>query len=178
MIDDDNPVFLSFADALTCVLGASIALFLIFVTLVKVAPPTVDPERVNLAQTGRLMGTVPGTGADAVVLRVASADCSAIQALQLTLGHESWWTAKPGRDESTCERIFRIQHAAASAAGSVILATPSTKPLDFVLIAGARRWPPAPRQWRIEPGTSCSDDGRIARLALSVFPPLAAEGCP
>ena len=178
MIEDDNPVFLSFADALTCVLGASIALFLIFVTLVKVAPPAIDERRVSLAQTDRFTGAMSGIGAAAVVLRVASADCTAVRALELrSMRHDSWWTEQPGRNEHSCERIFRIESGATSATGMLALTTRRTEPLYFVLVVGARRWPTAPGQWQIEPGTSCRDDGGIARLALSLSPPLTAEGC-
>ncbi len=40
MMDENDPLQMSFSDALTCVFGAAIALFLIFVVLVKFAPAT------------------------------------------------------------------------------------------------------------------------------------------
>lgn len=42
-MDEEDPILLSLADALTCAFGASIALFLIFVVLVRFEPPAPIP---------------------------------------------------------------------------------------------------------------------------------------
>ena len=136
-MDENDPVFLSLADALTCVLGAAIALFLIFVTLVKVAPTVVDVRSGVTARIERAVGTMATTGASDVVLRVVSADCVALQSLALSLEHEAWWTETPDRGTDTCERLFQINERVALRVGGVALGEADDR--DAPSGAGCRR---------------------------------------
>lgn len=176
-MDENDPVFLSLADALTCVLGAAIALFLIFVTLVKVAPTVVDVRSDVTARIERAVGKMATTGASDVVLRVVSADCVALQSLALSLEHEAWWTETPDRGTDTCERLFQINERVALRVGELRLARRTTETLHLVLVVGAERWPPV-ETWRVEASPGCRRSGLIATLSLYRTPPLIEERCP
>ena len=110
-MEEDSPFFLSFADALTCVLGSAIALFLIFVALVKVSPldtavsSTSLTERVNFA-----LGVQETGGQVDAILRVVGRKCGPLKGLDTVPAARESWTLSydSDADQNGCVRNFRF----------------------------------------------------------------------
>jgi hypothetical protein len=106
----DNPFFLSFTDVLTCVLGGSITLFLIFVTFVKLVPA----EQANQASAGldqrvgilRALDREKNAGASSATLQLVSESCPSINSITVE-NAELWSLTSVGpKGETLCGRLI------------------------------------------------------------------------
>lgn len=113
-MDEESPFFLSFADALTCVFGAAIALFLIFVTLVKVAPPQDAAQAQSRDQRiNRSLGSQSGAGGVDVTIRLQAEDCNLLKGLSLSNGQTGWitgdWPRSVAGGNEGCQRVLKAR---------------------------------------------------------------------
>jgi hypothetical protein len=106
----DNPFFLSFTDVLTCVLGGSISLFLIFVTFVKMVPAE-QPSRASAgldqrAGILRALDREKAAGASAATLQLVSESCPTINSIAVEKA-EIWSLTSVGpKGKSLCGRLI------------------------------------------------------------------------
>ncbi|UWR60188.1 hypothetical protein [Phaeobacter inhibens] len=144
MNDDDDVLMVSFTDALTCVLAASIALFLIFVAMIKLAPS--DAKNPTSSAVSRMRAAVAQdlvAGDSTALLRIASRDCAIIESLELNPPPSRDFVirrAAPGG--KTCARLFSLSNGLRKAAHVVTDQWP-THPVTAFLEVGAVYWPPS-----------------------------------
>lgn len=144
-MDEDDPFLLSFADALTCVFGAAIALFMIFVVLVKLAPAEVGPapEPGGDAAMGNALSILVEEGAVDLILMVRSEDCDGVGHLTLENAERSWIArmTQPDGIHEVCERLFEVPPS--GLAGPITLRANGIldAPLELRLVAEGTIWP-------------------------------------
>lgn len=155
---DDDPHLLSLADALTCAFGASIALFLIFVVLVRFEPPAPVPTSGTQAASSivtSLANDKPGISSLIILAssRVSGTSCagSAIEGLELkgtnSSTSRSWSSMEPvwdGVDQVgvLCRRVFEIPDGVSASSRPALWATRGNgERIDFRVHVGANAWP-------------------------------------
>lgn len=142
--EPDNPFFLSFTDVLTCVLGGSISLFLIFVAVVKLVPAE-QPGRTSSAldqRAGiqRALDREKTAGASAATLQLVSESCSTINSITVE-NAELWVLANIGkRGETLCGRLIVFPEGLPKTSTAVKSNVPPTHPIWVTLTVGASVW--------------------------------------
>ena len=144
MIDDDDVLMMSLTDALTCVLAASIALFLIFVVFIKLVPSAASST--GNSSVSRMRDAVAAdlrSGDSTALVRIASRDCSAIEKLIIGDTPTDSWVIR--NDETTapyCARLFRLRDGLVKPVYAVASSIPSA-PMSIHLEVGSEGWPQA-----------------------------------
>lgn len=155
---DEDPLLMSLADALTCAFGASIALFLVFVVLVRFDPPAPQPAsgmQSARTLTASLAEDKPGASSLVILaqstLDAVSCEESAVHSLKLTGtdeaaaivwdSQETLWSG-PVRDGVLCRRIFEIPAGVtpASIPGLKVMRG-NTETITLRVHVGANAWP-------------------------------------
>lgn len=140
----DNPFFLSFTDVLTCVLGGSISLFLIFVTFVKLVPA----EQASSASAGldqragilRALAREKTAGASAATLQIVSESCPTIESISVE-NAEIWSLTSVGpTGRPLCGRLIVFRNGLPASATPVKSAILPAHPLWITLTVGASIW--------------------------------------
>lgn len=140
----DNPFFLSFTDVLTCVLGGSISLFLIFVTFVKLAPE----EQSSQASAGldqragiqRALDREKTAGASTATLQIVSESCESIESISVD-NAEIWSLSSVGpKGERLCGRLLVFAAGLPRSATPVKSDVMPNRPLWITLTVGASVW--------------------------------------
>lgn len=141
----DNPFFMSFTDVLTCVLGGSISLFLIFVTFVKLVPA----EQASGASAGldrrvailRALNREKTAGASAATLQIVSESCLTISSISVQ-NAEIWVLSSVGpKGEALCGRLIVFPNGLPDSTTLVKSAELPTHPVWITLTVGASVWP-------------------------------------
>lgn len=157
-MDEDDPSLMSLADALTCAFGASIALFLIFVVLVRFEPPSPLPTSGAVESrtlTASLAEDMPGASSLVIIARsrVDANNCarSVVQSLVLdgteSDGYRSWLAEQPiwsGADRAGtfCQRVFEVPAGVTSVSQPSVVATRGAfEDVHLRVHVGARAWP-------------------------------------
>jgi hypothetical protein len=157
-MDEDDPSLMSLADALTCAFGASIALFLIFVVLVRFEPPSPMPTSGAIESrtlTASLAEDMPGASSLVIIARsrVDATNCatSVVQSLILRGtkpdGFRSWAAEQPiwsGADRAGtfCQRVFEVPAGVTQDSQPSVAATRGAyEDVHFRVHIGARAWP-------------------------------------
>jgi len=180
-MDEDNPFFLSFADALTCVLGSAIAMFLIFVTLAKVAPAEASAQQRGSAdRLSAAVGEQQERGGQDIMLRIASEDCGAVESISVSGSSENWAIGRkgqPGADQK-CHRLFRIDSTPSVSEVWVKLGEGKyiNGPMSVYVVAGAEIWPDG-EPYDLTFARGCSRTERIARVQFVRAPFVTGIGC-
>lgn len=140
----DNPFFLSFTDVLTCVLGGSISLFLIFVTFVKLVPA----ERASNASAGldqragilRALEREKTAGASAATLQIVSESCATIASI--SVGNAEIWslTSVGPKGEPLCGRLIVFPDGLPRTTTPVKSAMLPSRPIWITLTVGSSVW--------------------------------------
>lgn len=142
MNEEDEVLMVSFTDALTCVLAASVALFLIFVVLIKLVPSASDSS--GAAAVSRMRAAVAEDlkqGDSSALLRIASTDCKAIEALRLEPAPSRDFIIRSQTPRGvTCARLFSLGGGLRDALHVVAVGTPE-QPVTAFLEVGAAYWP-------------------------------------
>lgn len=178
MEGEDNTFLLSFADALTCVFGAAVALFMIFVVLVKLDPadPGLADEIEEQPARATRMDQLLQSGSGDVLLQVRSAHCADLQMLEMVAARSTWEIRGTGASTPGCTRLFEIP-ADMALNGAVLVASGQILArLQMRLIAGATIWPPAASLSYRAPET-CAISGRLAWFQSDPDMPLAVQEC-
>ncbi|WP_297104297.1 hypothetical protein [uncultured Devosia sp.] len=140
----DNPFFLSFTDVLTCVLGGSISLFLIFVTLVKLVPA----EQSSQASAGvdqragilRALEREKTAGASAATLQLVSESCETINSIAVE-NAEIWSLTSVGpKGETLCGRLIVFAAGLPSSTTPIKSDFMPSRPIWITLTVGASVW--------------------------------------
>lgn len=140
----DNPFFLSFTDVLTCVLGGSISLFLIFVTFVKLVPA----EQPSHASAGldqragilRALDREKAAGAPAATLQLVSESCPTINSISVE-NAEIWSLTSVGpKGETLCGRLIVFAAGLPGSTTPVKSAVVPSHPIWITLTVGASVW--------------------------------------
>lgn len=174
---DDDPILTSLADALTCAFGASIALFLIFVVLVRFEPPSPLPTSGAIASeslSNSLASDTPGVSSLVIVARSRLRDAttcaqSVVTSLRIDgtapSGVRSWAAERPVwsgalRDGVVCTRVFEIPAGVGPDSRPSVVATWGGAEVVQVRVhVGANAWP----SWdgfhpaRVPPGARAGD---------------------
>lgn len=181
-MEDDDTFLLSFADALTCVFGAAVALFMIFVVLVKLAP--VDPgpaeEIADSSSVGAAVNMLVSQGGGDAILQVEGPSCSDVESLAVPDADQSWVVRHEAPDGSDlCARVFEIPANRIASASGAILQTDTIlgDELKFRLIVGATVWPKS-AALRFRGPLDCQIVGDLARITQdSTMPIEILEQC-
>ena len=155
---DDDPLLMSLADALTCAFGASIALFLIFVVLVRFEPPSPLPTSGAIESqtlTASLAEDAPGASSLVIIARsrldAASCARSVVGSLEIRgtdlNGVRSWSAEQPvwsgaDRDGVFCLRVFEVPAGVTQQSRPSVVATRGGNEVVRLRVhVGARAWP-------------------------------------
>jgi|GEM_PF-2339230 len=156
---DDDPLLMSLADALTCAFGASIALFLIFVVLVRFEPPSPLPTSGAIESqtlTASLAEDMPGASSLVIIARsrLDAANCarSVVRSLEIRdtddpAGVRSWDTEQPvwsgaDRDAVVCQRVFEVPAGVTQQSKPSVVATRGgNEVVELRVHVGANAWP-------------------------------------
>ena len=179
MEGEDNTFLLSFADALTCIFGAAVALFMIFVVLVKLDPaaPRLADEISEQPSRSTRMGQLLRTGSGDVLLQIISARCEDLDAIELRPAARNTWEIRSAAGQTPgCARLFEIP-AGADLAGTELVAHGQIRDrLELRLIAGATVWPPA-ASFSYRAPERCAISGRLAWFQNDPDMPLSVQEC-
>ena len=134
---DDDQWLLSFTDALTCVLGASIVLFLIFVSMVKLTPATDGAGAPISEGRSRAPSVDLVSGAFSAALEISSADCRFVQDLG-PKDDRRWDMIDEGTGACGVLFLFESVSATSVEVGTVRRPPPT---VEVVLEIGPYRWP-------------------------------------
>lgn len=142
MNEDDEVLMVSFTDALTCVLAASVALFLIFVVLIKLIPLSSDSIRASAVSRMRTaVAEDLKQGDSSALLRLASTDCAAIEALRLEPAPSRDYLVRSQTPQGvTCARLFSLNEGLRDRLHVLAKGTPA-QPVTAFLEVGAAYWP-------------------------------------
>lgn len=164
-VDDDDVLMVSLTDALTCVLAASIALFLIFVVFAKLIPAE---SQGGTASKSRLMSHAVSedlkAGASSAVLRIQSTDCTLIEGLSLNVTDFDDWIQR-NIESGGCARIFALRGGLSSPVHLYSASYPSQSVSAFLEV-GAAYWPPNGAQVLSEQGFRLCNDGSYVLLLV------------
>ena len=166
-MDDEDPILLSLADALTCAFGASIALFLIFVVLVRFEPPAPIPTSGTAnARSITVSLANESDGASSLVILAESelpdSSCSKSAVFGLTLENTAEPTARIWSSESRlhdgsipkgvlCRRVFEIPGGVTpQRQPTVRLTNGNLENIRFRVQVGANAWPDWSMFWQEE----------------------------
>ena len=159
---DEDPHLLSLADALTCAFGASIALFLIFVVLVRFEPPAPVPTSGTQAASSivaSLANEEPGVSSLVIVAssKLPTTNCnnSANETIDIqgtnrttTRSWSSERTLWKGKDQIgvLCTKVFEIPEGITPNSQPALVATRgnNNESIAFRVHVGANVWP----SWR------------------------------
>lgn len=181
---DDDPILMSLADALTCAFGASIAMFLIFVVLVRFEPPSPVPTSGAIASeslTNSLAADTPGASSLVIIARSRipdATDCADSVVASLKIGGtdpssvRTWAAAEPVRsgarfEEVVCTRVFEVPAGVAAGSRPSVLATRGGHEVVEVRVhVGANAWPSwdRPNPFQVPPG---SGTGEVELLTVT-----------
>ncbi len=144
MIDDDDVLMMSLTDALTCVLAASVALFLIFVVFIKLVPSAASSS--GSSSVSRMRNAVAAdlkSGDSTALLRIASSDCSAIEGLQVGDAADVSWIIRNNQSGATsCARLVRLQAGLTKPIYAIASFMPGAA-MSMHLEVGSEGWPQA-----------------------------------
>ena len=141
----EDPFFLSFTDVLTCVLGASVALFLIFVVTVKLAPAQ-DARSAGIGPRSGLAYAIEkekSGGKTPAVLQLVSA-CSFVTGItgEGTVTPELWEFETVGKNLTRrCGKLFLFPAGLPTAPFAVKAQNLTDQPIIVSLTVGAKTWP-------------------------------------
>lgn len=155
---DDDPLLMSLADALTCAFGASIALFLIFVVLVRFEPPSPLPNSGAIESrtlTASLAADTPGTSSLVIIARsrldASSCARSVVGSLKIRgtdrNSVRSWAAEQPlwsgtDRDGVFCQRVFEVPAGVTQQSRPSVVATRGgDEVVQLRVHVGANAWP-------------------------------------
>jgi len=159
MDDEDDPLLMSLADALTCAFGASIALFLIFVVLVRFEPPSPLPTSGAIESrtlTASLAADTPGASSLVILARSHlpdAADCtrSVVESLEIRgtdrAGVRTWSSEQPlwsgsHRAGVVCQRVFEVPAGVTQQSRPSVVATRGGHDVVQLRVhVGANVWP-------------------------------------
>ena len=151
---DDDVLMVSLTDALTCVLAASIALFLIFVVFAKLVPAVSQGGTVSQSKLmSRAVSQDLNAGVSTAVLRVQSTDCTLIEGLSLKVTDFDDWIQRDV-EGGGCARIFGLRVGLSGPIHLYSASYPSQSVSAFLEV-GAAYWPPngvqtlSPRGYRL-----------------------------
>lgn len=157
-MDDDDPLLMSLVDALTCAFGASIALFLIFVVLVRFEPPSPLPTSGAIESqtlTASLAADTPCASSLVIIARsrldVLSCARSVVKSLEIRgtdpAGVRSWAAEQPlwsgaDRDGVFCQRVFEVPAGVTQKSRPSAVATRGgNEVVQLRVHVGANAWP-------------------------------------
>lgn len=137
--EDDEILMVSFTDALTCVLAASVALFLIFVVFVKLVP-TEAPSTQASAQSimRKAVASDLNQGVSSAIVRIES-DCATIESISRIKDASEDWIVR-NLDGGACARLFALS-SGLSKVIYVKTKTFPTHPVSAFLEVGSTYWP-------------------------------------
>lgn len=155
---DDDPLLMSLADALTCAFGASIALFLIFVVLVRFEPPSPLPTSGAIESrtlTASLAADTPGASSLVIIARsrldASNCERSVVGSLEIrgtdSNGVRNWAAEQPlwsgaDRDGVFCQRVFEVPAGVTQQSRPSLVATRGgNEVLQVRIHVGANAWP-------------------------------------
>ncbi|MFN7265191.1 MAG: hypothetical protein ACK5T5_09700 [Phenylobacterium sp.] len=155
---DDDPILMSLADALTCAFGASIALFLIFVVLVRFEPPSPLPTSGAIESqtlTASLAADTPGASSLVIIARsdldASSCARSVVGSLKILgtdpSGVRIWDAEQPSwsganRDGVLCQRVFEVPAGVTQQSRPSVVATRGgNEVVQMRVHVGANAWP-------------------------------------
>lgn len=150
--ESENPFFLSFTDVLTCVLGGSVALFLIFVVMVKLAPAQQASTSATSPRDAVAMALArePADARLPAVLQIvslSSGDCGVVRSIGVELPDVELWdfTTRTANGDHRCGKLV-VFKAGLPVASTVVTAdrAPGTA-LRISLSVGASTWSPLVR---------------------------------
>lgn len=182
-MDEEDDVFLvSFTDALTCVFGAAIALFLIFVVLVKLAPPvsaTASGATPRLKMQAALESDSK-TGQSTAVITVSAASCSETKGLTVRPSTDIrvWDVERIGTTGSRCSRIFEVTGGLPTTGLTIFAPQRPQRGIGVYIEVGAASFP-SEGALRVShtPSEYCRQDGRIVKLLSSEDDFISKESC-
>ena len=165
MIDEDDEILMmSFTDALTCVLAASVALFLIFVVFVKLVPAEAPSSRESSQSVMRkAVATDLRQGVSSALVRVES-DCFTIEKLYLTPGKANDWIVR-NANEGSCARLFAFEEGISKVFYVKVSSFPS-RPVTAFLEVGSAYWPQDGALVLSEEGYTPCGDGTFVLMRI------------
>jgi hypothetical protein len=178
-MDGDDIFLMSFADALTCVFGAAIALFLIFVVLVKLDP--VEPGKADIIEELPANSTdfdvFLSQGSGDVVIHIQAGSCEDIQQIVMESARNSWLVSNPARrGTGECARVFEVPSDNIKSGAKISTTRLIKTPLKFRIIAGATIWPASSVLHFPDP-LECAVSGTIGTVRADNEEPLTLNGC-
>lgn len=163
--DEDDVLMVSLTDALTCVLAASIALFLIFVVFAKLVPAEAQGGTLSRSKLmSRAVSEDMKAGFSTAVLRVQSTDCSLIEGLSLSISDVDDWILRDARS-GDCARVFGLRAGLSSPVYLYSHKYPGQEVRAFLEV-GAAYWPHQGAQTLSESGYRSCVDGRYVLLLI------------
>ncbi|MTH95881.1 hypothetical protein [Roseibium sp. RKSG952] len=179
MMDGDDIFLLSFADALTCVFGAAIALFLIFVVLVKLDP--VEPGKADVIEELPANSTdfddFLSQGSGDVIVHIQASSCKDIQHIFMNAARNAWLVSNPTRQGTAeCARIFEVPRGNINSGTEISTTRIIKTPLKIRVIAGATIWPASSVLHFPDP-LNCVVTGIIGSIQADNEEPLRLNGC-
>lgn len=141
---DDDTNLVSFTDALTCVFGASIALFLIFVIFIKLGPSQNEAHAVSSSQLLNDAIAVDALNGDSTtVIRVNTPSCTSAEKLSIKPVRErDDWLMTVERDgQKHCSRIVRLEKGLNEIIW-LLTSDQSSGEYEIHLEIGSVGWPP------------------------------------
>lgn len=184
MNDEDDVVMMSLTDALTCVLAASIALFLIFVVFVKLVPSASSSasgsaaSRMNAAVNADLE-----SGDSTALLRIQSSDCDFVKTIGLHPPEsEAWLITQVAGEARGCARLLHLKDGLRQPIHAIGKSVPRG-PVTIHLEVGSESWPPnAAQPLDANRFVPCANGSlalaRIENRTAEYFGPPTAQGCP
>lgn len=158
--DDDDVLMMSLTDALTCVLAASIALFLVFVAFVKLIPADAHGGTLSSSKLmSRAVSEDLKAGFSTAVVRIQSNNCREIEGLSLSLTDIDDWIMRDV-DGVGCVRIFGLRDGVSDPIYVFSDSSPH-HPLNAFLEVGAAYWPPNGLQTISENGFRPCTNGKF-----------------
>ena len=139
----DNPFFLSFTHVLRCVLGASVALFLIFVVTVKLVPGmqgAAEDGAVGMSGIERAIEREKLRGLLPAVLQIVG-QCNWMRTIEVEprLPTTTLWKFDNGQGE--CGTLIEFEKGFPQSRTSIIAEEAPSQPVHVTLSVGATTWP-------------------------------------
>jgi len=155
---DDDPLLLSFADALTCAFGASVALFLIFVVLVRFDPPSPVPtsgSQSSRSITTSLANDTPGSSSLVILAQSELPDISCATSSVFSIKVEDsdlenvriWSSETEIWDGATrkgvhCRRVFEVPDGVTpNSQPTLVVNRANLELIEMRVHLGANAWP-------------------------------------
>lgn len=166
MSDDDDILMMSLTDALTCVLAASVALFLIFVVFIKLVPSAASSS--GSSSMSRMRSAVAAdlkTGDSTALVRITSSDCSTIDGLMVgDAADDSWVVRSSQTGGSYCARLARLREGLIKPIYVISSSMPGAA-MSMHLEVGSEGWPQS-SAFPLDPNRFVACSGGRVVLAL------------